>query len=385
MGRKRSARCSPWAVAAVVLLIYGGWVATALASGRDPRDFAITTRSTVQKCHASNVIQFDPRYHYNPSGYDGQFFYLIALDPIHAPCYLDRASYRYGRILYPITARLLGFSQPDWIPYTLIVTNLLALAGGTLAVGAWLNRKRISPWLALIYGFYPGLFVSLWRDLSEPLSYALVAVAIYLFEFGGRRRFLWSGLVFALAILARETAAIFAVVYGVILLANRNWRGAAELLATSVVPAALYRLFLRLWLGHVTEVAPSVVPFGGLAHWWPWGSEQIDITFSVVLPAMVCAGVALRYLERARREAVVWSLLANVLILVVLLAWQAYVEYYATGRATAGVPLAALFCLPVIDHLSRRDRSWLWASSVFWLAPWYFLVPMALPWANRGL
>src|SRR5258707_12883358 len=51
-------------------------------------------------------------------------------------------------------------------------------------------------------------------DLTEPMAYALVALAVYLLDFGGRRRVLWAALCFGVAVLTRETAAVFAVVYG---------------------------------------------------------------------------------------------------------------------------------------------------------------------------
>ncbi|HEV2457094.1 MAG TPA: hypothetical protein VGS80_01925, partial [Ktedonobacterales bacterium] len=215
-------RRSALAVATLVLLIYGVWVATYLLQGYDARDFTATSLYFLNKSHASTVIRYDPTYHnYIPAnklGYDGQFDYFIALDPVNARYYIDVPAYRYGRILYPMTARLLALGQPGLVPYTLLAVNLLAAAGGTLALAAWLKRKRLSPWLALLFGLYPGLFIAFQRDLNEPLAYALAALGVYLFDFGGRRRVLWAGIAFGLAALARESTLIFPLVYGLALL-----------------------------------------------------------------------------------------------------------------------------------------------------------------------
>src|SRR6266545_4885997 len=44
-------------------------------------------------------------------GYDGQFYWQIARDPLGAAQFLDNPPYRYQRILFPIVVRLLAFGQ----------------------------------------------------------------------------------------------------------------------------------------------------------------------------------------------------------------------------------------------------------------------------------
>ena len=78
-------------------------------------------------------------------------------------------------------------------------------------------------------------------------------------------------------------------------------------------------------------------------------------------------------------------MVANVLALVIFLPAATYIEYFAAGRATAGVILAALLCVPVFDQVLGRNRSWLWVVSICWMLPWYFLVPQAVTWANASL
>jgi hypothetical protein len=382
--RKTLARFGPWEVAGLVLVVYGLWLAVVFGAGRDPRDFIIINRAMVESCHASSVIHVDPRYHYQPNNlaYDGAQYYLIALDPLHAACYLDNPGYRYTRILYPIAARLLALNQLNWIPATMILINLLAIAGGALTIALWLRRKGVSPWFALVYGFYPGLFVSLWRDLTEPLSYGLAALAVYLFDFGGKWRVRWAGLAFALSILARETALVFAVVYGLALLRGRRWRDGAELLGLALLPFVVYKLFIftHLRTGSIAQLTDY--PFGGLFQYWPWPQEQIDLALVVALPGIVCAAVVLWALARRLWTVEVMSFALNVLGFVILLPGGAYIEYYATGRASAGVILAALLALPALDKLTARNRTWLWTSNILWFMPWHSLVPLAVLWAD---
>ncbi len=398
---RRSSRAirAPWVVAALVLLLSSSWVGYELHSGHDVHDFIFLDKSFVRQSHVSSAIKIDPHYHYLSSGgYDGQFSYFIAVDPIYARYYLDTvekgaagADYRYTRIVYPMAARLLALGQVALIPYTLILINLLALAGGTLALALWLRRKALSPWFALVYGLYPGLFVSLQRDLTEALAYAFVALGVLLFDGVGRRRLLWAGLAFALASLTRETTAIFPLIYGLSLWFGSHeterprsqWRQMALLLGTSLAPVVLYKLLLWAWLGaigHTGGLYPDPIPFGGLFFYWPWKADQVEELVAVVLPAMLCGVVALRALRHREWHVEVWLLLANVLLFVVFLNHKSYVEYFASGRIAAGVVLAALLCLPRFDRVTDR-RWWLWGSVLLWFS----IGPALLQFYRRGI
>lgn len=387
---KRAALRAPLAVATLTLLIYLLWIISFFAGGHDARDLTFMGLRLLRQSHVSGVITIDPRYHYYPNdiGYDGQYFYYMALDPRNAHEYMDFPSYRYTRILYPMAARLLALGQPALIPYTLLLLNWLAIGAGTFLVAAWLKRRSLSPWLALIYGCYPGLFLALQHDLSEPLAYALVALGVYLYDYGGRRRLLTAGVAFGLAALARETTAVFAICYAANTLlvggqsgegwwarARANWRPALMLAGLALGPLALYKGFLTLWLGAAgvpSSVLPAPVPFGGLLVLWPWNGQQIMGVLTVVLPALICAAAALWALRRGVRDVQVWLLLVQIALFVVLLPYTTFYDIYSTDRVATGVMLAALYCIPFLDRVTSKNRTWLLASAGLWLAllPW---------------
>ncbi|MGZ3714053.1 MAG: hypothetical protein ACXVA4_01420, partial [Ktedonobacterales bacterium] len=324
---------------------------------------------------------------------------FIALDPVNARYYIDRPAFRYARILYPMAARLLAFGQSALIPYTLLLLNWLAVGGGTLLVALWLQRRGRPAWLAIVYGLYSGMLIAYQRDLTEPLSYGLVALAIYLFDFGGRRRLVWSGLAFAGALLARETTVVFAGLYGIAplfssltagdttailrgwrdrLLASicAGWRNAAILLSVAFAPYLLYKLFLLLWLGSPgvrADLSPQLIPFGGLLVYWPWPTLGWTIA-TLVVPALICAVLGLLALRRQPFSVEVWALLANVLFFIVMLPPLDYVDYQGTSRITTGVVLAALLCVPAFDPLTGRHRWWLSICGALWITITVFLL-----------
>jgi len=381
-----------WIAAAITLAFYTLWVVVYLAAGHDIRDFIVIGRTSVLRSHTSAVIRFDPAYHYrDPLGYDGQYAYFLALDPLHARFYMDYPSYRYTRILYPMLARLLAWGSPALIPYTLVTINVLAVAGGVAALGVWLRRRNISPWLSLIYAFSPGIFLALNGDLNEPLAYTLVIVGLVLLD--GQRR--WSvpaaAGAFALAALTRETTAVFPAIIAVATLVSdltratwrktlaRNWRRSAWL-AASALPLVAYKIALTLWLGAVgypAQVQFSLMPFGGLLSYWPWHAYQYIEVESVVVPALICAALAIVALRRTdhRRDAALWLLLVNVALFVVFLPASSYVDQFASTRIATGVLLGALLSIPALDALTRGRRIWLAVCAVLWLA---ILPPQAL-------
>jgi hypothetical protein len=366
---------SIWAPPVFILCVYGLWLAAVFASGHDARDFIHMGHRYVFVAHRQPLFRPDPRYPYarTNDGYDGQFAYYIAVDPASARFHVDQVNYRYTRIVYPMLARLLAFGQVDLIPYALILINWLALAGGTMALSLWLRRNGSSPWLSLIYGLSPGLFICLHMDLVEPLAFGMVALAMYFYSGSGRSRFVWCGLAFAVAVLTRESTAVFPVVVGAWMLheGRRSWPDASILLGLTFIPFALYKGFLLHWLGSGAPMLPGAlfpepVPFSGLLSYWPWNSVRIEVVVAVVVPALICAAVGVWAVRARSAGPEVWLLLSNVVLFVVMLNHLTYGNIVSTARVTTGVLLAAILCVPTFDRVTERSPTWLWTCAALW-------------------
>lgn len=378
--------------AAVVLAVYAVWIGAFMAQGHDVRDFIRIGTLFVQRSHASSQIRYDPHYRYPPNhdvpngvGYDGQFSYYMALDFPNARHYMDDPPYRYGRVLYPAAAWALAAGRPGAIPVSMLLVNWLALGLGTLAIAAWLRRRGASPWWALAFGLYPGLFVGLQRDLTEPLAYGLAAGAVYLFDFGpARGRVAFAGLAFGLGALARQTVAVFALCYLVALLLKgegpwrrrlrANGRGAAAFGVLSLGPVVAYTGALWAWLGAIgTGKFLRPLPFLGLADsgHWKLSRQPVEI-WAVVLPGLLLGALAIALWRSGAGRLAAACLLANVIPFVLLL--NVYRDgYTASGRATTGVVLAALLCVPHLGRLRARPPGPLLLGA---LAVWVTMFPV---------
>jgi hypothetical protein len=388
--RARAVRASAWSVAAVALAVHGVWIASYLAAGHQARDFIKIGTIYERASHRSSVIKIDPNY--TPprnremgqgNGYDGQFSYYMALDFTNARYYMDFPAYRYSRLLYPVVARATALGDRRLIPTTMIVINWLALGGLTLALAAWLRRRSCSPWLALLAGLYPGLLVGLQRDLTEPLAYALVTGGIYLFDYGGSRRLLWSGVVFGLAGLSRQTTLVFPIcLLPIILLAGarttplrtrarQNLGRTGTFAALSILPFLAYLTFLYVWLGSIAKgTFLESLPFIGLALSRDWAFKRQGVELiSIVAPSLILAGAVLGALRHRVWRVEFGFLLANVILFVVLLHRLSYGDGYpSAGRITSGVVVAAVVCIPWLYNLGPLTRRAMVASFALWLS-----------------
>jgi hypothetical protein len=318
----------------------------------------------------------------NTLGYDGQYYFALAADPSHAHDYMGgQSGIVYSRIVYPVVARAASGGSVTALPYALLVVNLLAVLAGTAAVALWLVKRGFSPWPALLYGLYPGLVVTVFRDLTEPLAFALAALAVLAFDRTRPRRLVLSAVLFALAALTRETVVPFALAgAATLVLDDRRWRRAAAFAAATCGPLLVWRLVVKLWLGEPTQEVGHergwVLPLHGIWSWWPFDRSHWLIALTVTLPALAAAGGALVLLRRRSAVVLAGLLLVNVLLYVVWLPRAVYIDYSAASRAAVGVVLAALYCLPAW-WTDLRARVTI-AAGAFALSIGWYLIAAAL-------
>lgn len=306
-----------------------------------------------------------------PTGYDGQFAYYLAVAPLEAACCTDAPAYRYGRVGLPLAAGAAGLGRPDLVPYALVGINLAAVAITVLVLASWLRRRGHSTWWALVYGFYPGVFQALQTDVNEPLAYALVAVAVYVLEFGGRRRVLWAGLAFSAAALTRETTLLFPAVYAVTELARNHGRARLNGAALALLAAGPYVAYKAYLAVHFGSLGIGFSAGGAEVAAWPLAGlfsfdqsdprEWIQFVGEVLPGTMIAAAAVTRMIRGAPR----WELLAylvNYAALVLFLQRSSYFSYYDSGRVQTGVVLAAMLALPTL--LGTHGKSWRWRGQL---------------------
>lgn len=276
-------------------------------------------------------------------GYDGQFYFFIAQDPFLrnpaiAPA-LDN-SLRYRRILYPLLAWALSFGQRRWLPYALIAVNLAACTAAVAACAVAAERAGRSPWLALAFAVYPGLWIPLALDLTEPLQLALL----------GWGMLSGSALMLFLSGLAKETTAAIQGLEMLRLAARLDYRGAARHLAALLVLAVWSVLVWKLVHAHESTLGGHLLdpPGAPFLEFVKLLGEPVRAVFEAAAVLICLLGVARLSWARDR-----YAVAAAVYALIGLAAgvdtWADPTAYF---RVIAGVPL-----LGFMSWVSSRDRA----------------------------
>ncbi len=177
------------------------------------------------------------------AGYDGQFYYRLALDPFNwnkaaFGITMDQ-SYRYTRIGYPLLAWLLSLGQHQFVTVALVAINLVAV-GAMAVLGGMFAREsgRHALW-GLAFAAYFGLVISVGRDTAEPLAEACMLGGLLAYR---RARYLITTTLFAFGAITRETILLAPAAIAVTRLLAVGRRRATPGLAdlTWVIPAAAY-------------------------------------------------------------------------------------------------------------------------------------------------
>jgi len=143
------------------------------------------------------------------AGYDGQFFYRLALDPAnwHATAFgitMDQ-TYRYTRIGYPILAWIFSLGQHQLVPVVLVVVNLLGVAAMAVLGGMFARDAGRHALWGLAFVAYFGLVISVGRDTAEPVAETCMLGGLLAYRRGGTRMYLLATALFAYGAITRET------------------------------------------------------------------------------------------------------------------------------------------------------------------------------------
>ena len=249
------------------------------------------------------------------TGYDGQFYYYLALRPsLVVTCAHDAATcplddlrlVRAERILYPMTARLVALGQPDLLPLALLLVNFAAILVTVALLGSLAAEAGASRWLGAAVGLYAGETLVFASDLSDPYAVMWLVLAIWLAR---RERWLWAAGAVGAALLTREQLIFVVPFLALPLLAQGqvpsrrpSWRTLAASAALALGPFVIWQIVLHslygawpLLSGDSRAAGLAPLPFLGL--WQARGAGQFTLELAVVavplLAALLVAALAL--------------------------------------------------------------------------------------------
>ncbi len=149
----------------------------------------------------------------NSGGYDGQFYYRLALNPFTAGpaaggVQFDNPAYRHQRIAYPLLVWIFSVGKPEYVPAMMILVNYFFLCGIAWLGGWYAKAFNVSALWGMILPLYPGFLLTLSRDLTEITGAFFIVASLVLLK---KNKPIAAAAVLSIGVLARETALLVAL------------------------------------------------------------------------------------------------------------------------------------------------------------------------------
>jgi hypothetical protein len=325
---------------AITAMLYGVLIVGRLACHRwDASFFIIAGEAFCDPLRAPQKLRISTL-----RGYDGQFYYRLALDPftnqrVEYGITIDSPPYRQQRILYPVLAHILALGRIGAVPWSMIVVNYLAVCGLAFNAARLAELCTLPALYGLVIPFFPGVLLALDRDLPDPLAISLMVCALYFLH---ARRVAFAACMLALAVLTRETVILLAGA----LFVHSSWRALRKQSAWAesvllMIPLATYAAW-QLWI---------------FARWGTFGPaagsgnlQRVPLSAVILLVQAVHSALGYQPLQ-----------LIELLFLggMVVLAASVFIQ----STVNPGVKLAWLFYLALVAFL----------SSAVWVEDWAFM------------
>lgn len=230
-------------IALVACALVAGWQALTVKFNFDGRWNALFYTAAPAELPPSLAFEDIARAR-EPAGYDGQFYHLVAHDPLLERGFFqfaDNPRLRWRRILIPGAAYLLAFGKDRWVDACYILVQLGFVFLGVFWLGTYCVRQGIHPASGLGFLAIPSVLVSIDRmTIDSALAALLVGYVVYAGTLPSWK--IYAPL--SLAPLARETGLALAAGHALVCLRGRRWKDAALATATSI-PFLLWALFVH--------------------------------------------------------------------------------------------------------------------------------------------
>ena len=259
---------------------------------------------------------------------DGLFYRYVAthldsgtndLDPIVAA---RGPSLRYGRIALPAMIWVLSAGRPGAMPYTQPL--IMVAAAAAIAAAARKLFPDRSPLVAVVPFVAVGLTLAIAGGYTEAVAVAFAAWALIA---ANEERWVASSVLVALAMLARENAAVVLLGLGAWCVYRKQWRPLI-VLACSIIPVAIWHAIVAARFGHLPLADPYLwsgaqtarIPFVSLVR----GFYDFSAGATLAAAVHLVAGIAAVRLLVKQRTVLTFLAAAAALQLaaVPLLNWQ---------------------------------------------------------------
>ena len=223
------------------------------ASNWDPSSFVLAAENFTDRNAVPAEVTVFPG-----AGYDGQFFFRLAMHPLSTAhqkdgIHFDYPVYRHQRIVYPLLARLIGFGRARPTLWALILVNLAAVAALTYTVGLVLSATGTHPGWGIAVPLYAGFLLTIARDLCEIVAVGFLIATIHSLQ---KERVVRAVALLSIATFAKEPALLFAAGPIAVACFGRLRTRNDRMRLLFVIPPLLHIAWKR-WLFYAWDIPPS--------------------------------------------------------------------------------------------------------------------------------
>jgi hypothetical protein len=294
-------------------------------------------------------------------GYDGQFYFRMALDPLNFAqtadgVRIDWPAWRFQRIFYPLLVWVVSLGQASWVPAGLVLVNLAGLA--VVARMAVLLRRLLglAHWVPWAIVLWPGFVVSLTHDTTEILSAALLLSAVYAYV--SQQLALYCVLA-ACSTLTRETNLLVFLAIAVMEAMNAVRDGGGRSFWQRVLPCAFVAVPFFVWRQAVIWLCGQAPQAHGVAHNLGWPMVGVATTLWDCLTGA-------RHFAGGRRLAVVERALVLVSVFSLLVfCGYALRSIFGPWRRLGGAIPIGFACLVALVSLLTARGPWIDPNGYF--------------------
>jgi hypothetical protein len=351
------------------------------------------TRFILVGRHFATPAQLPPHIAVAPTyGYDGQFFYRLALNPVNFShiAYGIRVDqpYRYMRIGYPWLTWLVSFGQHVLVPVMLVVINIVAIGAIGYLGGMFARQGGRHALAGLVLPAYFGLLTSLSRDTAEPLAAACLLGGLLAIR---ARRPVLAGLLLAYGALTRESvmvavAAVAIVDFVGVIRRRRSVRPGRDDLAWALPTAAFaaWQVVVKVAVGRFpllvdangntgsAFITPLKAVEHNLGHVNLHQFEQYDLWFTELAILILLAVAALLCLRST--NAPVHERLALVLYMIEICVVSPSTWYSLDADLRSFIEVYLLAAVILLGTPRHRLRAWLLPALEVLLIPAFIVV-----------
>jgi hypothetical protein len=237
-------------------------------------------------------------------GYDGQFMYYAAYDPLMRAYRADPARfdgmmdtppYRFGRIGYVWLTWLASLGDWHRFPKAMVWLDLAGIFAAAFAMSAAARDVSATVLWGLVALLIPAFWQSMETTLPEPIAAAFLLLAYLVWR---RGRWVGAGLLLAASLLVRETGFVLVAILAAAMVVRGERRQGLLMAAIAIVPFALWHLYVGWvlypdwgWQGFFFRPALLGLPFVGFVEMWSHvraGQYEMDLARAAMwLPVLL--------------------------------------------------------------------------------------------------